>query len=354
MSIAKKERMSLHDPSLPISGLDDTPLPTTRDVARRFQRDGIDGLPTAIRRGDDATYQEVACRSALNRVEGMPFRWTLNPYRGCTHGCHYCFARRYQTQLEMGAGDDFSSVILVKRNFPEVLRREMRRHGNRGRIALGTATDPYQPAEGHYRLTRRTLEVLIDHPAPVGLLTKGPLIVRDADLLAELSRRTECTVHVSIPTVDEEAWRRLEPATAHPRQRLRAVRTLVDAGVSAGVLMAPIVPGISSHPAKLEATIRAIADHGAAFVGSIVLHLEGGSRAHFFEFLQREFPDLVGGYRRLYAGKYPTRRYAGRVKSTLGMLQAKYGMASSGSPLPSRGNRAGAPPVPRQVALRGL
>ena len=185
--------------TLPLLGDDGKPpLPTMRDVARSFKEAGLDGLPSAVQRADHASYQEVRCRSALNRVRGMPFKWTLNPYRGCTHGCHYCFARRYQSQLEMGAGDDFSSVILVKVNFPEVLRRELvRGTAVRDLVALGTATDPYQPAEGHYRLTRRSLQALVDHPTPVALVTKGPLVVRDIDLLVELSRRAPSTVSVS-------------------------------------------------------------------------------------------------------------------------------------------------------------
>ena len=313
-----------------------------RDVARSFKEAGLDGLPTAwwrsrgshragrtsaVQRADHASYQEVVrCRSALNRVQGMPFKWTLNPYRGCTHGCHYCFARRYQSQLEMGAGDDFSSVILVKVNFPEVLRRELvRGTAVRDLVALGTATDPYQPAEGHYRLTRRSLQALVDHPTPVALVTKGPLVVRDIDLLVELSRRTPSTVSVSVPTVDETAWERLEPGTAHTLQRLRAVRRLTDAGVDAGVLMAPIVPGITSHPAKLKQTIEAIADHGATFVGASLLHLDGGTRMHFLEFLSREYPDLVEGYGRLYAGKYASANYTSRVTSVLGAL-TRYGI----------------------------
>lgn len=177
------------------------PLPT-RAVARAVGEAGVSGLPEGVRRGGDTVYQEITCRSALNRVEGMPFRWTLNPYRGCTHGCHYCFARRYQSQLELGAGDDFSSVVLVKSNFDEVLARELSRRSLEGQmVALGTATDPYQPIEGRHRLTRRTLEVLIRHPTPVGLITKGTLAVRDTDLLVELSRHTRCTVTFSLPTV---------------------------------------------------------------------------------------------------------------------------------------------------------
>ena len=302
-------------------------LPTTRAVARAVGEAGVSGLPDGVRRGGGTVYQEITCRSALNRVEGMPFRWTLNPYRGCTHGCHYCFARRYQSQLELGAGDDFSSVVLVKSNFAEVLARELSRRSLDGQmVALGTATDPYQPIEGRHRLTRRTLEALVRHPTPVGLITKGTLVVRDTDLLVELSRHTRCTVTFSLPTVDEDAWRSLEPGTAHPRQRLRAVRQLRDAGVDAGVLMAPIVPGISSHPAKIERTIDAIADSGATYVGSLLLHLEGGARRHFLEFLAREYPQLVAGYGRLYAGKHAAAGYAARLRTVMGVLQAKYGL----------------------------
>ena len=238
--------------------------PTTRQVAALVKAGGVSALPAADRRGDNARYQEVVCRSALNRVSGMPFQWTLNPYRGCTHGCHYCFARRYHSHLELDTDDQFSSVILVKVNFPEVLRRELTRPSwTPDVIALGTATDPYQPIEGQYQLTRRTLETLVEHPAPLGLVTKGPLVVRDRDLLIELSRRTPCTVYLSVPTVDEDAWRTLEPGTASPRQRLKAVRQLADAGVSVGVLIAPVVPGITSTPAMLERTIEASADAGA-------------------------------------------------------------------------------------------
>ena len=307
--------------------------PTTRrlaDLIKQHRDAGDSGqpaLPDAVRRADDARYQEVTCRSALNRVEGMPFSWTLNPYRGCTHGCHYCFARRYQTHLGLDTGDEFSSVILVKVNFADVLRRELScKTRQRELIGFGTATDPYQPIEGHYRLTRRTLEALVDHPSPVGLVTKGPMVVRDLDLLVELSRRTACTVHMSVPTVDEDAWRALEPGTAHPLQRLRAVRALADAGVEAGVLMAPIVPGLTSQPAKIERTIKAIADHGARFCGAVVMHLEGGTRDHFMRFLAQEFPDLSPRVDRLYAGKYTPRRYRDQVYGVLNLLRDRYGL----------------------------
>ena len=305
--------------------------PTTRQVANfikqhRGASPGPPALPDALRRADDASYQEVTCRSALNRVQGMPFSWTLNPYRGCTHGCHYCFARKYQTHLELGTGDEFSSVILVKVNLPDVLRLELARPAWQGKVVVGTATDPYQPIEGHYRLTRRSLEALVDHSTPVGLITKGPMVVRDLDLLVELSRRTTCTVHMSVPTVDEEAWRALEPGTAHPLQRLRAVRALSDAGIEAGVIMAPIVPGLTSQPAKIERTIKAIADHGARFCGAIVMHLEGGTRDHFMRFLSREFPDLAPRVDRLYAGSYAPKQYRDQVDGVLKVLRRRYGM----------------------------
>ncbi len=299
--------------------------PTTRAIALQVRERGAVSLDQAQRRADDARYQEITCRSALNPVQGMPFNWTLNPYRGCTHGCHYCFARRYQNQFELGPGDEFSSLIFVKMNFPEVLRGEIDKPSwTRETVALGTATDPYQPIEGHYKLTRRTLEVLIAGRTPVGIVTKGPMIVRDADLLAELSRVARCTVCMSVPTVDEEAWRALEPGTAHPLQRLRAVRTLRNAGINAGVLMAPIVPGFTTQTSKLEATIKAVAEHGAAFMGANVLYLKGGTKDHFMGFLAHAYPQMVESYQRLYPGAYASQEYASTVRALIDMLQERH------------------------------
>ena len=303
--------------------------PTMRDVALAIREGGEEGLPGGVRRADEATYQEVKCRSALNHVDGMPFAWTLNPYRGCTHGCHYCFARRYHRQFELNAGDQFASVILVKTNFVEVLGRELSRPAwARELVALGTATDPYQPIEGHYKLTRGAIVELAASKTPVSIVTKGPMVVRDADVLLEATRAARCTVCISVPSVDEDAWRRLEPGTAHPLQRLRAVRTLTQAGVRAGVLMAPVVPGITTSKRVLESTISAIAAHGAAFVGANVLHLEGGTRDHFFEFLGREYPHLVDGYQRLYANgaKRAPRAYAKAVSAKVAELREAIGL----------------------------
>ena len=304
-----------------------THRPTTREIADTVKRGGTAALTEAERRADLARYQEVTCRSALNPVRGMPFKWTLNAYRGCTHGCHYCFARRYHTQFEMNAGDEFASVILVKHNVVGVLKRELDRPTwRREVVAVGTATDPYQPIEGHYRLTRDCLSAFAAGRTPVSIVTKGPMIVRDRDVLLDVARAAGARVYMSVPTVDEDAWRILEPGTAHPLQRLRAVRELVDAGISAGVLMAPIVPGFSSSREKVARTVKAIADHGARFVGCNVMYLQDGTRAHFMAFLDREFPAMRPRYDRLYAKKYPPDAYRKEVQGMVRALQQRHGL----------------------------
>jgi DNA repair photolyase len=293
--------------------------PTTRDVAAAVKLAGREGLPTPDPRANHATYQEVRCRSALNRVKGMPFEWALNPYRGCTHACHYCYARKYQRHLELGTGDDFSSVIFVKTNLIDVLKRELARASwAREQVAVGTATDPYQPVEGEYALTRGALEQFVAAETPVGLVTKGPMVVRDIDVLQSLTAAARCTIYVSIPSVHEDAWRKLEPGTAHPTQRLKAVRRLVDAGIRTCVLMAPLLPGITTSKSAIDATVRAAADHGAAVVGASVVRLDAGTREHFLGVLSREFPHLADGYDRLFSGgsRVP-RDYATAVQSAV-------------------------------------
>ena len=306
-----------------------TRAPTTRTLALRIREEGTSAaLEQAQRRADAARYQEVTCRSALNRVTGMPFDWTLNPYRGCTHACHYCFARRYQTQFELGPGDEFSSVIFVKANLAEMLRRELDHPSwRREQVAVGTATDPYQPIEGQYKLTQKALELLHASRTPIGLVTKGPMVVRDAALLAEMHRGAGATVYMSVPTVDEQAWSALEPGTASPLQRLRAVRQLRDAGVHAGVLMAPLVPGFMTRPAQLEATIKAIADHGAAFAGANLMYLKGGTKDHFLGFIAREFPDMLEGFEKLYSGAYVPGGYASTIRGVVDALQKRHGLS---------------------------
>jgi DNA repair photolyase len=302
--------------------------PTTRDVAVALKLSGREGLPTPDPRANHATYQEVRCRSALNRVKGMPFDWALNPYRGCTHACHYCYARKYQGHLELGTGDDFSSVIFVKTNLIEVLKRELARPSwNREQVAVGTATDPYQPVEGEYLLTRGALEQFVAAQTPVGLVTKGPMVVRDIDLLQALSAVARCTIYMSVPSVHEDAWRKLEPGTAHPMQRLKAVRRLADAGVRACVMMAPLIPGVTTSRSAIDATVRAAADHGASVVGAGVVRLDAGTREHFLGVLAREFPHLAEGYDRLFSGgsRVP-RDYAASVQETVRNAMAMAGM----------------------------
>jgi DNA repair photolyase len=310
--------------------------PTLRDVADAVKQAGIEGLPSARRRADEARYQEVAVRSAMAKTVGMPFKWALNPYRGCTHACEYCYARKYQRHLEMGTGDDFSSVILVKHNLPEVLRRELTRpQWSHEHVAVGTATDPYQPIEGHYRITRRCLEALLFSRTPFSIVTKGPMVVRDLDLLVEATKHAGCEVYVSVPSVDEGAWSRLEPGTASPRQRIRAVRQMSDAGIETGVLMMPLVPGITTTRQSIEMTLRALADAGVRQVGTNVARLDPGVKEHFFAFLQREYPHLLDGYRRLYPRAYVSKEYAAKVKETVADVRAHASPSARGRALPS-------------------
>lgn len=304
--------------------------PTLRDVAAAVRDAGPAGLPGAIRRADAARYQEVRVRSALASTSGMPFKWTLNPYRGCTHACAYCYARKYQRHLELRAGDDFSSVILVKADLPEALARELARPSwARETVAVGTATDPYQPIEGHYRLTRRCLEILAASQTPASVVTKGPLVVRDVDVLQTLGRAAGCQVYVSVPSVDEAACEKLEPGAAPPLQRLRAVRQLADAGITAGVLMMPLVPGITTTRAAVERTLQAIADCGARFVGTCVARLDPGVKEYFAGFLEREYPKLAEGYRRLYRGSRADSGYVREITAMVRVLAAKTGVAGA-------------------------
>lgn len=249
-------------------------------------------------------YVPITCRTALNRVEGMSFRWSLNPYTGCAHGCVYCYARSYYALAEHGEpGIDFETRILAKLNFADVLRRELSRPTWRGeQVALGTSTDCYQPAEGRFRITRRTLEVLRDHANGLSMVTKSPLVYRDLDLLAELSEQADVKVFFTITTVDLDLWRVLEPGTANPFKRLWAMQRLVEAGVPAGVLLAPILPGITDSVEQLRGVAMAAADHGAAFFGSSALRLKPVVKSHYLGVITEHFPELLPRYERAYPG----------------------------------------------------
>jgi DNA repair photolyase len=247
-------------------------------------------------------YREEPCRSALNRVQGMPFEWSLNPYMGCAHRCTFCYVRAFELRADRPADERYGASIRVKTNVAEVLRRELARPSwQRDGVAIGTATDPYQPAEGRYRLTRACLEVLAGAANPFAIITRGPLIVRDLDVLVEAARRADVSVTFSIPTVDVDVWRRTEPGTAPPHQRLRALKQLVDAGIKTGVGMAPILPGLSDKPEMLADVVRPARAAGATGVWANLLYLKTGTKEHFLAALERDWPELLPEYERLYA-----------------------------------------------------
>jgi DNA repair photolyase len=256
-------------------------------------------------------YREEPCRSALNRVKGMMFGWSLNPYMGCAHQCTFCYVRAFERRADRPSDDRYGASIRVKTNVAEVLRRELARRSWKGEmVAIGAATDPYQPAEGRYRLTRACLEVLAEAANPLSIITRGPMIVRDVDVLAEAASRAAVSVTFSVPTLDEKIWRLTEPNTPPPRQRLRALRRLRDAGIEAGVGMAPILPGLSDKPELLADVVKAARDAGATSIWTNVLYLRPGTREHFMSYLARDWPELVPHYEGLYRG----RAYLGKAE----------------------------------------
>ena len=251
-----------------------------------------------------ASYREEPCRSALNRVTGMPFGWSLNPYMGCAHRCTFCYVRGFEKRADRPWDDRYGTSIRVKTNVVEVLRRELGRRSWKGEgVVIGAATDPYQPAEGRFRLTRGCIEALAAARNPLSIITRGPLIVRDTDVLTEASRRAAVSINISIPTLDQRIWRATEPGTAPPRQRLRALTRLVDAGIDVGVGMAPILPGLSDRPELLADVVRAARDAGATSIWTALLNLRPGTREHFLAGLARDWPELLPRYERLYAGR---------------------------------------------------
>jgi DNA repair photolyase len=273
-------------------------------------------------------YREIPCKTALNRVSGMPFRWSLNPYRGCLHGCHYCYARASHTYLGMNAGEDFATRIVVKTNMPEVLQGELRRRSwTRERVAIGTATDAYQPCEGRYRLTRRCLEALRDHATPVSIVTKSTLILRDLDLLAELAEGPGATVYFTITTLDPDLWRVIEPGTPPPPRRLAVLRRLADAGIPCGIFLAPILPGITDSIESIDAVAAAAKAHGAGSFGSAVLRLAPDVKEHYFSFVAETFPDLLPRYERAYAGTNISSEYQAVIEPRLARVRERHGFA---------------------------
>ena len=279
--------------------------------------------------------EEIQCKALINHVSGesLPFHWTINPYRGCQHACTYCFTPGTHSHLGPDMGRDFDTRISVKINAPEVLKQELRSPTWRGQfIALGTACDPYEPVEQKYQLTRRILEVLRDFRNPVSITTKGALIPRDMDILVELSECAFCSVNFSVSTLDEKVWKLTEPQTPHPMKRLQAMEKLVKAGIRAGVMLAPVLPGLSDSPEALERVVRAASEHGAEFLASNVLHLRPGSREWYMPFIREAHPHLNPLYAQLYCGPYAPEEYTDHVLELVDSLRQRYGFTAHSRP----------------------
>ena len=301
------------EPVLPLAGLD--------AVERRFDTPEFRGI----------TFYEIRAKSVLNKVPPttyLPFRWTVNPYRGCTHACVYCFARKTHTYLELDAGADFDTRVIVKVNAGAVVARELASPRWAGeRVALGTNVDPYQRAEGRYRITRDVVAALVAARNPLSILTKGTLVLRDLDLLSEGARHTEVSVATSVGSVAEAVWRGVEPGTPSPLRRLDMISQVRGAGLGGGVLMAPILPLLGDSDEQLDATVRAIRDAGATWLSPLVLRLPVGAREWWWQWLTREHPDLVGRYRELYGtGGTVSRSYENELYQRVWRLADRYGM----------------------------
>jgi DNA repair photolyase len=277
------------------------------------------------------TFYEVHARSIINQVppaSRMAFRWTINPYRGCSHACIYCFARNTHTYLDMDAGHDFNSRIVVKVNAPALARKELAAPRWQGEhVAMGTNVDCYQRAEGRYQLMPGIIGALRDAANPFSILTKGTLILRDMELLAEAAEVTDVGLNVSVGFVDKELSRSVEPGTPSPERRIEVCATLNGRGLPCGVLMGPVLPFLTDSPGQLEATVRLIAEAGAAHVTPIVLHLRPGAREWFLGWLGEQFPELEDSYRRLYgAGAYAPKAYQRQITEQVRELAVRYGV----------------------------
>ena len=309
------QRIDVEDPSA-LPG-----MPGIRGLLRSVQVPEFPGL----------TFHEVRARSALNRVPGesaMPFPWTINPYRGCSHSCKFCYARRTHEWLELDPGTDFDSQIVVKTNLVDVLCRELARPSwAREHVALGTNTDPYQRAEGRYRLMPGVIQALACSGTPFSILTKGTLLRRDIPLLVAASRDVPIGLGVSLTTWDEELHRSVEPGVSSPRARLALVRALADAGLPCGVFLAPVLPGLTDDDESLDAAIRAVAEAGATGVTVIPLHLRPGAREWFMAWLAREHAALVPRYEQLYRRRaYVPAEYRTWLSQRVAPVLARYGL----------------------------
>ncbi len=300
---------------------------------------------------------EVEAKTIINHVPGnhLPFSWTINPYRGCSHACTYCFARATHTYMDMGAGRDFETKIVVKVNAGELLRKELRKKSWKGEpIAMGTATDPYQRAEGRYKLIPPIIGALTDYRNPFSILTKGTLILRDLDLLLAASEVTDVSTAFSVGTLDEDVWRQSEPGTPHPRKRIQAVATLNAAGIPCGVLMAPVLPGISDREDQLRDVLNAAMDAGAPYVTPILLHLRPKVREVYMEWLAENYPDLVARYEEMYPSSYAAAAHRKALAATVNAISDSIGSPREHRNVRRRNRRDGhknASPQPDQLSL---
>lgn len=295
----------------------------------------------ALSEGHEVEYRTLDARSLLNRCESprMPFRWTINPYRGCEFGCHYCYARYTHEFMELRDGRDFERVIYAKQNAGWMLRRDLRQVRDGEMIAIGTATDPYQPAERRYGVTRTILEELARHRGlELSMVTKSSLILRDVDVLQQVSAHNHFTVLVTVTTTDARLARLLEPRAPRPDLRLEAVRDLVEAGIEAGVMCAPILPGITDSPRNLEAVVRAAANAGARMVANNALFLKPCSLQVFLPFVEQHFAHLASEYRRRYGKRaYLPHDYRREISLLMSRLRRKYGIGADKRPAQSVG-----------------
>src|SRR3954464_10456799 len=296
-------------------------MPTIKGLLRSVQVPEVPGI----------TLHEVRSRSALNAVppgSPMPFQWTINPYRGCLHQCVYCFARKTHEWLELDSGKDFDTQIIVKTNLVDVLERELARPSwRREHVAMGTNTDPYQRAEGRYRLMPGVIRALARSGTPFSILTKGTLLRRDLPLLAEAAGEVPVGLGVSIAIWDDDLHGALEPGVPTPRARLELVRAITDAGLPCGVFLAPVLPGLTDDVASLDVAIGAIAAAGATGVTVIPLHLRPGAREWFMAWLGRAHPELVPRYRQLYGRRsYVPAEYRGWLSRRVAPLLARHGL----------------------------
>lgn len=323
------------------------------------------GLLRTTRTPDFAgmTFYEVAAKSVLNRVPAasrMPFRWTVNPFRGCSHACTYCYARTTHRYLDMDAGTDFDSRIIVKVNTPEVLRRELLKPSwHREQVALGTNTDPYQRAEGRYRLMPGIITALTEAGTPLSLLTKGTLLRRDLPLLTAAADQVPVSIGVSIAIHDEGLQQLVEPGTPTPRARLDLVRAIRDAGLDCHVMVAPVLPWLTDSREHLDALLGAVAEAGATSAVVFPAHLRPGVREWYLEWLAAHRPHLVARYRRLYGrGSYVTTEYRDWLRNRARPLLARHGLASTTrlrqppDAAPSAGGELGAPPTAPDAVMQ--